>query len=322
VDLKVTVSCEVEGSEKTWDLEFSQPTIRIGRHSSNEVQIPDMRVSAEHARILADEELACIIDLGSATGTMVDGRKIGPHRRVPLTSTTEIRIAEYRIVVETLGHQLDETTSEKTAMVAMKMVKEVLGSLSGAEEEPPYIEVLNDDEKGARLDLAAEEGEYVLGREKSCELVLRHWSISRRHARIHRVGETVTAEDLGSKNGLVVNGRRIEPGDLVTIKDGDVIAVGHTEIRFRNPGASLLDSLDASPTPVSDLKDLGLDEKAVERARASTPRSEPPPKAPDRPPPRRPAADESSFADYLPLIFGGILVLGVIAVALWLFVFK
>ena len=48
------------------------------------------------------------------------------------------------------------------------------------------------------------------------------------------VSQTATAEDLGSTNGTLVNGRRITRQPL---SDGDVIRIGHSVLVYRQDGA-------------------------------------------------------------------------------------
>jgi len=335
MDLKITVHCDVDGKPRAFDLEFQQDLITIGRHSQNDVQIPDMQVSAEHARVIIEDDEPYLIDLGAAIGTFLDGEKVLPNKKVPLPDGAELAIGEYLVVVARPHLKLDDTATEKTAMVAMKMVKEVLGTLTGGDDEPPYLEVMNDDDEGARLDLAEDDTEYRIGREKVCDLILSHWSISRKHAMVRRKGSDVTLMDLGSKNGVLLNDDRLEKNESRRLADGDVITVGHTEMRFRDPGASLLDSMDDSPTPLTDLKDLGLDlgeanappsepSRAPEKkAPARSPVKSTPPALPsDAPPARRRRKQESSIGDYLPLILGGVLLVGALIAALFLFVLK
>ena len=57
--------------------------------------------------------------------------------------------------------------------------------------------------------------------------------VSRRHARITFREGQYFLEDLGSTNGTFVNrGKRLQPGRLQPLQDGDEIIVGKTFLRF------------------------------------------------------------------------------------------
>ena len=78
-------------------------------------------------------------------------------------------------------------------------------------------------------DLELPPGEFVVGRSSACNLALDDALVSRRHA-VFRVGaDGVTVEDLGSRNGVLVNGDRIEGArllrhlDRVTIGSHDMV---------------------------------------------------------------------------------------------------
>lgn len=74
------------------------------------------------------------------------------------------------------------------------------------------------------------EGSTVLvGRSKQCDLVLADENVSRRHAEVRREGENWYVVDLGSTNGVVVNGRRV---DSTRLTPGDEIAIGTTTLVF------------------------------------------------------------------------------------------
>jgi ABC transport system ATP-binding/permease protein len=64
----------------------------------------------------------------------------------------------------------------------------------------------------------------VVGRAPDADLVLNHPEVSRRHCRILREGETWFIEDLGSRRGTAVNGKRIS--GRMTLRPGDQIRVG------------------------------------------------------------------------------------------------
>jgi DNA-binding winged helix-turn-helix (wHTH) protein len=75
-------------------------------------------------------------------------------------------------------------------------------------------------------------GENVLGRDEDVTVRIDAPSVSRRHARIVvTAGEPATVEDLGSKNGTWVGGRRLEGGPT-PLKDGDAVRLGKVELLF------------------------------------------------------------------------------------------
>jgi len=67
-------------------------------------------------------------------------------------------------------------------------------------------------------------GEMVMvGRDRTCAIVLSHPAVSRRHARITLSGSTCVLEDLKSANGTYVNNTRVERTQL---RPGDVVRFG------------------------------------------------------------------------------------------------
>jgi hypothetical protein len=69
----------------------------------------------------------------------------------------------------------------------------------------------------------------VVGRSHDCDVVLDDPNVSRRHAELRRQGDTWMVADLGSTNGLKVNGRRVEHAVL---KPGDEITLGLSRLSF------------------------------------------------------------------------------------------
>lgn len=75
-------------------------------------------------------------------------------------------------------------------------------------------------------------GENVLGRDEDVNVRIDAPSVSRRHARIMiAAGEAATVEDLSSKNGTWVGGRRLEGGPT-SLRDGDAVRLGKVELLF------------------------------------------------------------------------------------------
>lgn len=74
---------------------------------------------------------------------------------------------------------------------------------------------------------AVSPGELVIGRGDTCDVQVLDDGASRRHALLRIEGNEASLEDLSSRNGTFVNGRRI---DRQRLHDGDKIQVGSTTI--------------------------------------------------------------------------------------------
>ena len=75
-------------------------------------------------------------------------------------------------------------------------------------------------------------GANVLGRDEDVNVRIDAPSVSRRHARITiAAGEPASIEDLDSKNGTWLGGRRLEGGPT-PLKDGDAVRLGKIELLF------------------------------------------------------------------------------------------
>ena len=70
----------------------------------------------------------------------------------------------------------------------------------------------------------------TIGRSRQCDIVLEDPNISRQHAEIRPRGGSWVVSDLGSTNGVCLNGRRIEAPEVV--RPGDEIELGTSVIRF------------------------------------------------------------------------------------------
>ena len=79
-------------------------------------------------------------------------------------------------------------------------------------------------------EVALRSGENLLGRVEEGVAWIEAPTVSRRHARIIVENGRAVLEDLGSKNGTFVGGRRISKPTSVT--DGDVIRLGRVEMKL------------------------------------------------------------------------------------------
>ena len=73
-------------------------------------------------------------------------------------------------------------------------------------------------------DLRLDKPIVLLGRHDECDVQLNSTKISRRHCVIALVGNKLVIRDLGSTNGVRINGKRFDEGEL---HDGDDLVIGN-----------------------------------------------------------------------------------------------
>ena len=78
---------------------------------------------------------------------------------------------------------------------------------------------------GGRAELLGSGG-ATLGRSRDADIVLDDPNVSRVHAEVRPSGGSWIVRDLGSTNGVKVNGRRLDPSRPQSLRGGDVIELG------------------------------------------------------------------------------------------------
>lgn len=89
-------------------------------------------------------------------------------------------------------------------------------------------------------------GRFVIGRAASSELALDDPLVSRQHAVLVVSPEGVSVEDLGSRNGVLVNDARIS--GTVRLRSGDRLKIGSQEMVFSEEAAAPRAVTRAAPT--------------------------------------------------------------------------
>ena len=69
----------------------------------------------------------------------------------------------------------------------------------------------------------------VIGRSRQSDIVLGDPNVSRRHCEVRREGDDYVVIDLGSTNGILLNGRQVQRAGLA---EGDRLQLGSTVLRF------------------------------------------------------------------------------------------
>jgi predicted component of type VI protein secretion system len=151
----------------------------------------------------------------------------------------------------------------------------------------------------------------LLGRHPECDIQIESRKISRRHCCIAHVNDYLVVRDLGSTNGIRINGDRVNEGRL---DEGDELTLGSHRYRVTwrdvpEPPPRPAPALATQPSPQRP-PDPGEDDM-LEECEDPVPLAEPggprpaPPRAADPPPPERPKPSSRILPEHLELAPSG-----------------
>jgi pSer/pThr/pTyr-binding forkhead associated (FHA) protein len=242
IRLTVRSSWSDDGASNLLVYEFDQERVVIGRGAGSDVRLPHAAVSNHHATLRAQGAGWVAIDESSTNGTWVGETRIPPKRPKPLRSGDVVNVGGFALTVTVNVPITDATSVDRTSALARRLVRDLLDP--GHEAPPPRLFVLNGPDEGASLEVGEPPLRLSIGRGEECDLALSDADASREHAEIERDLDGVLVRDLGSKNGLEVNGRKVKEKRL---KDRDEIAIGGTVLVFEDPADGMLASLAEGP---------------------------------------------------------------------------
>jgi Inner membrane component of T3SS, cytoplasmic domain len=125
------------------------------------------------------------------------------------------------------------------------------GALSGQGRQRPLLPPVSVVTPVGEFELL--QGSLLIGRLADCTICLSDNLVSRMHARLSIVGESVVIEDLHSANGVYVNGIRV-PGTRV-LAEGERVLLGTTELSlFEIRDSSVLRTALAAPPSLAGLR--------------------------------------------------------------------
>ncbi|MCP4679279.1 MAG: diguanylate cyclase [Deltaproteobacteria bacterium] len=117
--------------------------------------------------------------------------------------------------------------SDKTMQIDRSTIAEQMQRATSSSRKASFI-ILGGLDVGSVVKI--EGMEATLGRDPNAEIVLRDDGISRHHAEVTRVGDTLVIRDLNSTNGTFVDGKKI---NQATISDGGKVLLGRrTVLKF------------------------------------------------------------------------------------------
>lgn len=218
---------------KTTVVPLVREEISIGRKEGNTIRLTERNVSRKHARLRRANGAFLIEDLSSFNGVKVNGRKIGGE--LALSAGDQITIGDYQLALQVEGTDNTATMPDAAAIaVGMGPGSDAVTAMIAAPVStaiPARLVMLSPPAPGQEY--ALNRPRMKLGRAEDLDMWVNHRSISREHAEFIVEGDSFRVTDLGSANGLRVNGVETKNHEL---SSGDVIEIGQVKLRFVAPG--------------------------------------------------------------------------------------
>ena len=105
---------------------------------------------------------------------------------------------------------------------------------------------------------------FKIGRGEGCQLRPSNDQVSREHAMFETTADSVFVQDLGSRNGTEVNGKKLTPHEPLRLVNGDVVKIGPLTFAVSIEGAPTAPVVSAPPVPsvkkTSSLDDISHDD--------------------------------------------------------------
>ncbi|MDH5492615.1 MAG: FHA domain-containing protein [Myxococcales bacterium] len=213
--------------------------ITIGRKDGNTIRLTERNVSRRHARLVRSNGAFLLEDLQSYNGVKLNGARIKEQAKVEAGDA--ISIGDYQLALEAAAAAIGAHDGDAVTVV---------DAVPGA-GPPARLVMLSPPAPGAEYALSKQT--LRIGRAEDQDIWINHRSISNEHAEIVHDGGSLYLVDLGSTNGVRLNGEDVSHEKL---RSGDVVELGH--VRFRYVGAGEEYAFDADRTVQMDALSLPL----------------------------------------------------------------
>ncbi len=129
------------------------------------------------------------------------------------------------------------------------------------------MKLIIEDDEGRTTVVPFVRDEITIGRQEGNTIRLTERNVSRRHARLSKLGGNIMVEDLGSFTGVRVNGQRITA--RTTIHEGDLVEIGDYDLNFQ-------ETSEVTATPVAHAPAAYADEESTAPMERTPPATRPP----------------------------------------------
>ncbi len=215
---------------KTTVVPLVREEITIGRKEGNTIRLTERNVSRRHARLRKANGAFALEDLGSYNGVKVNGRRI--EQEASLKAGDQIAIGDYLLALQV--DSAADTVADTAPASGLPQTADAATAMIAAPAEvvtPARLVMTSPPAPGAEFALS--NARVRIGRAEDLDVWVNHRSISREHAQILREAGAFRIVDMGSANGVRVNGQDVQQSP---IRPGDVVELGQVRFRFVGEG--------------------------------------------------------------------------------------
>jgi pSer/pThr/pTyr-binding forkhead associated (FHA) protein len=210
--------------------------IVVGRDPSCEIVIDAETVSSRHAELELSGSTLSLRDLDSSNGTFVNGEKV---TEATLKPGDEIKFDIVAMRVQGPEPDIKKTEVRPAVGVAETKVREAVGpagtqlrsAVSDSEAAEAGVKLVVTEGKVSVTSFPLKGPGMTIGRIDDNDIALDDDTVSSRHAELSFSDGAWTIKDLGSSNGVFINGEKVDSGPL---KPGDELGIGMIRLRLES----------------------------------------------------------------------------------------
>ncbi len=227
-----------------------QPKLLVGRQSFCDIPLGFATISSRHCELEFREGYWHVRDLGSKNGTRVNGKLCEAQRLLP---NDILAIAGYRYTVSYTPPAGAPSPERAESPGAEPGAPSPAGEVSAPAAEKPAPRRVQERPAGGPPvgqlvpcgggdPIPLHQAKLVIGRHAACEVVLPMATVSARHCQLEWTDQGWFVRDLGSRNGIRVDGIRcdeklLSPGSILSIAGLRYQVVYATQETGPRPGA-------------------------------------------------------------------------------------
>ncbi len=206
-------------------VELTSTRLTIGRDKTNDLVLTDTTISGFHAEIQTEDDRSYLVDLGSANGTFIGGKKISGRQEIKAWDVISFGTVEAEVV----------DPDKRRPTTVMKAISDAdLDRGSQATTVRPAVSGWSmtgtaDPVKGKVFPLGTK---MILGRDPDCDIVIDSSGVSGRHAQLEEKAGSLQVKDLSSTNGTYVAGKKVNEALL---NNGDELRLDEVGFKIQGP---------------------------------------------------------------------------------------